>query len=148
MVMINLLNRLLKLFAWRQKQVPLADRALAIIRDRFSPCSICGCNLEGHAFVKLASSLTDDSTQQNQELEHLISTRQWKLVSGYQDWRSDGCVWEYYLLRCPQKSQIALIRLLSTPEMWTDDQVGTGEALDQRDYETILSVVGERWVTL
>jgi hypothetical protein len=146
--MLRMLDRLLQIFAWRQKRAPLADRALAIIRDRFSPCSICGGSLCDHAFVKLGSAFVNDGTGRDQELDNLISTRQWKRASVYQDWSSDRCVREYYLIRCPQNSQIALTRLYSTPEMWTDDQVGARETLDKGDYETIVGIVGERWVIL
>jgi hypothetical protein len=98
--------------------------------------------------VKLASSFVNDSTGRDQELERMISTRQWKRASEYQDWSSDRSVREYYLIRCPQNSQTALTRVLSTPELWTDDQVKTSEIVDQGDAEAILSVVGDRWVTL
>lgn len=148
MVMLNVSDRLLQLFAWRPKRAPLADRALAIVRDRFSPCSICGDSLHGHAFVKLASAFVDDSTGRDQDLKHLVSTRQWKQASEYQDWSSDRAVREYHLIRCPRSSQVALTGLLSTPEMWADDRVGASETLDQEDVKTILSVVGDRWVNL
>lgn len=88
-MMPNVSDRLLRLFAWRPKRAPLADRALAVVRERFSPCPICGGSLHGYAFIKLASSLVNDSTRRDQELERLISTRQWKRASECQDWSSD-----------------------------------------------------------
>jgi hypothetical protein len=145
--MLSVSDRLLRIFAWRPKRAPLADRALAVLRDRFSPCSICGASLQGHAFVKFASALVNDSAGRDQELERLISTRQWKQAFEYQDWISDRSVREYYLIRCPHSSQIALTKVLSTPEMWTDDQVQASETLGQEDSQRILEVVGDRWVT-
>lgn len=148
MVMLSVSDRFLQLFGWRPKRAPLADRALAIVRNRFSPCSICGGSLQGHAFAKLASAFVDDTTGRDQELQQLISTRQWKQASEYQDWGSDRSVREYHLIRCPQSSQVSLTRLLSTSEMWSDDQVEASEVLDQKDVEMILSLVGDRWVAL
>lgn len=141
-------DRLLRFFAWPTKRAPLADRAMAVVRDRFSPCPICGDSLHNHAFVKLASAFVNDGVDRDQELDRLISTRQWKRASEYQDWSSDRSVREYYLIRCPQSSQIALTRVISTPEIWTDDQVETSKTLDQKDLEPILGVVGDKWVAL
>ena len=113
-MMLSVSHRLLKLFAWRPKRVSSADRALAVVRSRFSPCSACGGDLDGHAFVKLASVFVGDGTGRDQELEHLVSTHHWARATEYKDWSSDRIVREYYLLRCPQDSQIVLKTALYT----------------------------------
>ena len=146
--MLDLVDRFLRLFAPHTERAPLAERALAIVRNRFSPCTICGENLEGHSFTKLASAIAGNGVQKDLELAGLITARDWKGASKYQDWNSDLSVREYYLVLCPKNSQIALIRMLSTPEIWTDDQVEASEILNQSDYETIMGIIGDRWITL
>jgi len=146
--MLSVSDRLLQLLAWRPRRTPLADRALAVVRDRFSPCSACRGSLHRHLLAKLASVFVGDGSAREQELEGLVSTQQWERASEYQDWSSDRAVRKYHLIRCPQKSQIVLIRVLSTPEMWTDDRVDTKEVLNQRDYEAILGIIGDKWLTL
>ena len=145
---ISLLERFLRLFAWRPKVAPLADRVRDVVRDQFSPCPVCGGCVSGHSFVKLASAIVNDDAGTDQLLERLILNHQWKQASECQDWNSDSSMREYFLLRCPQGSQIALIRLLSTPEMWTDDQIGPSQTLAPHESEAVLEVAGDKWISL
>lgn len=141
-------GRLLRLLSWRRKTAPLDNRVHDVLRDRFSPCPICGSCVAGHAFVKIASATVNKDDGRNQSLERLISTHQWRQASEYQDWSSNCSVREYYILRCPHGSQMALIRLLSTPDLWTDDQIGPNQNLAPDEFEAVLAIVGDKWTSL
>ncbi len=146
--MYSVTDRLLQLLAWRPNRPPLADRALAVMRDRFGPCPVCGEALQGHAVVKLASVFVNGETDRELELERLVSLRQWEQATAYQDWDSDRRAREYHLIRCPKKAGIALMRLLTTPEMWADDVVEASEVLREQDHGTVLRVAGDKWLAL
>ncbi len=146
--MLSVSDRLLQLFAWRPRRGTSADRALAVIRDRFSPCPACGGSLQGHAIAKLASAFVGDDSPRDQELRSLISNHEWERASEYQDWNSERTMREYHLIRCAPKWQIVLTRTLSTPEMWAEHRLETTEVLHDLDHQTILGVIGDRWLTL
>jgi hypothetical protein len=43
---------------------------------------------------------------------------------------------------------MALIRLLSTPDLWTDDQIGPNKNLAPDEFEAVLAIVGDKWTSL
>jgi hypothetical protein len=123
---------------------PSSEERAKIARSVFRSCVACGGDLSGHSFWRLASAIID-SEDRGDELATLIKDRQWNRAVQFQDWRGDRNEREYYAIRCPNRTEISLVTIVSTADMWSDDYVESTEVLDPESSRALADLVGDRW---
>lgn len=115
-------------------------------RRLFEPCPGCKGNVTGHHYFMLASVFTDpDDGGRVEQLAALVKSRQWSQAATFQDFDGLRDFREYYLLRCPEFPQLALVIIQSLFEMFADDYTESRELLDSEASVHLAEIAADRW---
>ena len=129
-------------------QKPSSEARAVAARSLLSSCPVCGGDLARHSRWRLASVILDAEAGLADELAQLINARDWERASRFQGWKGDRDEREYQVVRCPNSSQVALVTVVSTADMWSDDRVESTEKLNEEDSKAVIALAGDRWESL
>lgn len=104
---------------------------------RLQTCPICGKELRGHRYARLAS-IVDNARDRSRVDKFLndIKTRTWSEVLRLQEWQGDSDVILLYAIKCPT-SILASILVRSPFELYDDDHVVWIESLTPAESSTL-----------
>ena len=114
-------------------------------RELFESCRACGRTLDSHSWWRLASTVLGEDSHSASKLAALIAARDWGRAALVQEWEGGRDEREYYLVRCPDTKKIALVTVVSTAEMWSDDYVEASEVLGEQDSISLSAIAGDGW---
>ena len=108
-------------------------------------CPACNESFTGHQRWLLASVILDTDTRRAHDLTSLIRGHQWEQAMQTKEWKGDRDEREYYIVRCPKTTQLAMVTLISVWELWADDYIETAKVLDDESSQALLHLAGDRW---
>jgi hypothetical protein len=121
-------------------QTPTAD---AIARQQHGPCLLCGEELTGHDITQIASVIVDATAFRSVlALDTAVRNREWREVTGFQEWRGDADEIVYSAIRCPWSLRFFLTRLESFASLDLDDRVTNRELLSEQESSLLASEAG------
>ena len=80
-------------------------------------------------------------------LAEAIDRHDWETAVCIQEFRGDDDATVYELMSCPATSRVALLRLSSHVDLWTDDRVVDRVVLDESEGARAKVVVRSEWRT-
>lgn len=123
---------------------PSPEACATAARNLINACPVCGGSLALHQRWRLASVILDGDKSAD-ELANLIKAHDWEPASRFQGWKGDRDAREYVVVRCPNSPQAAIVTVLSTAEMWSDDHVESATKLSEEDSKAVIALAGDHW---
>ncbi|HNQ79226.1 MAG TPA: hypothetical protein PLA03_13505 [Acidobacteriota bacterium] len=109
-------------------------------------CPLCEGRPSRHFLFKLATSI--QGSEIHKELEKSISQKKWEEASQIKEWSPKADLHEYWVLKCPNNGEMALLGFVFTFELFAPDYHDEPKKLTTEESEVIGKIIGEQWIQL
>ncbi len=111
-------------------------------RNPVGKCPICQKPLDAHFYWDVAS--VEAGTPEADTASGFVRNARWADAARYQAANAQAEIRVWRAIRCPT-SGLALVQLLLTFEMWTDDLIEAAARLSPAAADDLLAYVADRW---
>ena len=125
------------------------QKKAVVFKQLITKCPLCQKSVKGHSIALLASVILpiEESGRRANQVNQLISNRQWTEVARIKEGRQDADMLQYHLLRCPDRGMV-LLNFVFTFELWSDDWLDSFVILQYEDILELDRLVDEEWLGL
>jgi hypothetical protein len=116
--------------------------------DRYGTCASCGARPFAHASWMLGMAITSREPNRVSELEQFVAEHDWERASTIREFEGDEDEVEYVVIKCPTNDQIALKKILSTSELWSNDYMLEDILLTPDDQHRLNAFADSKWSVL
>jgi hypothetical protein len=117
------------------------------MRGIIDKCPVCAEKLDNHAYADLGSVFTNDSNA-IATAKAAFENNDWLALTQLDQWEPNADVLSYKAIKCNRQSELGLIAILFTAEMWSADVVLDSKRLSSETSKALEGAVGDRWIPL
>jgi hypothetical protein len=130
------------------RAVERQQMAKKMFADRYGMCVLCAAPPFAHSSWMLAMAIASRQPNRVSELEQFVAEGDWERASTIQEFEGDEDEVEFVVIKCPASDQMALKKILSTSELWSNDQLLEDILLSAPDRRRLNTLAGSNWTVL
>jgi hypothetical protein len=130
------------------RAVERRQMAKKMFADRYGTCVLCKAPPYAHGSWMLAMAIASRQPNRVSELEQFVAQYDWERASTFQEFEGAEDDIEFVVIKCPASGQIALKKILSTSELWSNDQLLEDILLSAHDQGRLNTLAGSTWTVL
>ncbi|HEV7570732.1 MAG TPA: hypothetical protein VGQ21_04460 [Thermoanaerobaculia bacterium] len=132
----------------RFRMVQRRQMAEKMFADRYGTCVLCASQPFAHATWMLGMAVASREPNRVSELEQLVAQCDWDRASMIREFEGNEDEVEYVVIRCPTNDQVALKKILSPAELWSNDYMLEDILLTPDDQHRLDALANSKWSLL
>jgi hypothetical protein len=132
----------------RSRAVERRKVAEKMFDDRYGTCALCAARPFAHSSWMLGMAIASREPNRVSELEQGVAEHDWERASTIREFEGDEDEVEYVVIKCPTNDQIALKKILSTSELWSNDYMLEDILLTPDDQHRLNALADSKWSVL
>jgi hypothetical protein len=132
----------------RFRKIQRRQMAEKAFDHRYGTCALCAARPLAHATWMLGMAVASREPNRVSELEQLVADRDWERASKIRELEGGEDEVEYVVIKCPTYDQIALKKILSKAERWSNDHMLEDILLTPGDQQRLNALADSKWSVL